>query len=549
MMCANKPTPSFLTRAQLAVDARIQRDTLFRPLLACCILFLWTGCTGPTKFSKVPKRPNILFAVSDDQSWPHASGLGCTFVKTPSFDRVAREGVLFTHSFCASPSCTPSRSAILTGRHIWQIEEGGVLYGTLPKKHPLFTHRLADAGYHVGYTGKGWGPGDWREGGMTRSPIGREYNRRKLAEPNLTGIDTRDYSANFEDFLTDRPDDAPFFFWFGATEPHRVYEEGSGAAAGKTIADVSVPGYWPNEEQVQSDILDYAAEIDWFDTQLGQMLARLEKMGELDNTLVVVTSDNGMPFPRAKVNLYDAGVRMPLAIRWGTEIPKNRVIDDFTGHIDLAPTFLEAAGLKPPKTMSGRSLLALLQSNESGQIDSTRDHVYTALERHTWCRPEGATYPIRGLRNRNFLYLRNFEPDRWPTGGPNFISSNKTFHGDIDECPTKTFLLQDDIRNRYPVEFALSFDKRPAEELYDLQADPDQIHNVAGKAEYESVLNSLRMQMEQTLTETGDPRIKGEDPWQGYVYNQTIGFGATFNRRLSEEERNKARGRDSHKPE
>lgn len=524
-------------------------DSLFRPLLAGCIAVLWTGCAGLDRYSEVTKRPNILFAVADDQSWPHASSLGCQFVNTPAFDRVAQEGVQFTHSFCSSPSCTPSRSAILTGRHIWQIEQGGVLYGNLPKKYPLFTHRLEDVGYHVGYTGKGWGPGDWKKGGMTRRPIGREYNGRELAKPFSTGIDTRDYAANFEDFLGDRPEHAPFFFWFGATEPHRVYQEGSGAAAGKTIADVSVPGYWPNEERVQSDILDYAAEIDWFDSQLGRMLALLEEMGELDNTLVVVTSDNGMPFPRAKVNLYDAGVRMPLAMRWGNEIPENRVVDDFTGHIDFAPTFLEAAGLKPTKEMSGKSLLALMRSNASGQIDATRDHVYTALERHTWCRPEGATYPIRGLRTRDFLYLRNFEPDRWPTGGPSFISSNKTFHGDVDECPTKTFMLRDDMRNRYPKEFALSFGKRPAEELYDIRTDPDQIHNVAGKPEYQSVRKTLRLQMEQTLRTTDDPRIRGDDPWQGYVYNQTIGFGATFNRSLSESERAEARDRDSHKPE
>ena len=124
-----------------------------------------------------PRRPNILFAFSDDQSYPHASILGDPVVKTPAFDRVAREGVLFTHSFTACPSCTPSRMSVIKGRHMWQTGLGGVLYGTIDPRYTLFTHALEDAGYHLGYTGKGIAPGDPAAGGVTRPPLGRRIQQ------------------------------------------------------------------------------------------------------------------------------------------------------------------------------------------------------------------------------------------------------------------------------------------------------------------------------------------------------------------------------------
>lgn len=494
-------------------------------------------------------RPNILLVVTDDQSWNGTGVAGSRYIRTPAFDRVAKEGVLFTHAFTSSPSCTPARSALLTGRHIWQIGEGGVLYGTLPKEYPPFTHALQEAGYHAGWTGKGWGPGEWEPGGLPRHPLGREYNRRLHAPPAHPTLDARDYAANFDEFLRERPAGAPFFFWMGVTEPHRVYEQGVGVRAGKRTQDVTVPPYWPDTEVVRSDLLDYAYEIEWFDAQLAKVLARLEAAGELDRTLIVVTSDNGMPFPRAKVSLYDPGVRMPLAIRWPQQVPGGRVVDDFAWHIDFAPTFLEAAGVAVPDRFSGRSLLPLLKSGRSGRVEPGRDRAYTALERHTWCRPDGATYPIRGLRTHEFLYLRNFEPDRWPTGGPEFVSSNKTFHGDVDGAPIKDFMEDAANQRRFAREFALCYGKRPLEELYDVRSDPHQVRNLAADPAYAAVKTRLWGELRGYLERTGDPRVAGLDPWQAYAYRQTVGFGATYNRTLSAAERDAAAGRGAHKPQ
>lgn len=509
-----------------------------RRLMACAPGILGYAAARQIRSS----RPNILFAIADDRSWDGAFRYRGSALRMPAIERVEREGLKFTHSFCAAPSCTPSRSAVLTGRQIWQVEEGGVLYGTLRPKYPVFTHLLEDAGYFVGNTGKTWGPGNWRAAGMTRPPCGLDFNARRVESPR-PGIDARDYAANFDDFLSARKGGQPFFFWFGATEPHRVYEEGAWKRLGKRLDDVEVPPFWPDTEVLRGDILDYCAEVEWFDAQLGRMLSSLERIGELDNTIVVVTSDNGMPFPRAKVNLYDWGIRMPLSIRWGAQLQGGRRVEEFVQHVDFAPTFLEAAGIRPPGGVTGKSLLPLFRA-----ADPSRDCAFAGFERHTMCRPEGATYPVRAIRTGAHLYLRNFKPERWPTGG-SFLSSNKTEHGDVDACPAKTFMTAPENRKKFGREYELSFGRRPAEELYDLKTDPWQVRNLAADPSHAAVKKQLWSRLDSYLRSTGDPRIEGRDPWQGYIYHQTTGYGASFNKSLPSSVRDKARGKSTHKPE
>ncbi len=496
------------------------------------------GCEvkSSDRTSNEDSRPNILIALADDQSWLHTGVNGDKVVKTPAFDRLANEGVNFTNSFSACPSCTASRSAVISGQDIWRVRQAGVLFGSIPKDLKIYPHILSNAGYHVGYTGKGWLPGNYHDLGLEKDPIGKEYN--SIPEGHIAkGIDKRNYSANFNAFLKDRKEGQPFCFWFGSTEPHRIYEDGVGQMIGLNPEDVDVPPFLPDVETVHSDILDYYYEIEWFDSHLASMIKKLEDIGELDNTIIVATSDNGMPFPRAKTTLYDWGVHMPLAIRWGNKIKGGRTVEDLVSHTDFAPTFLEAAGISIPEEMTGKSLLPILFSGKEGMVDSSRDRVYTATERHTWCRPDGATYPVRAVRTKEYLYIHNFEPGRWPTGGPTFVSSNRTFHGDVDACPTKTFMVDPVNQKKYPEQYQLSFGKRPMEELYRIDNDPEQIHNLAKKPEYEQVRKQLWEAMQAHLKATGDPRIKGEDPWQAYIYHQTDGFGATYNMKLPEDQR------------
>ncbi|MFC1543520.1 sulfatase [Candidatus Neomarinimicrobiota bacterium] len=450
------------------------------------------------------KRPNILLAIADDQSWPHTGAYGSKIVQTPAFDRVAREGILFNHGFCPAPQCSPARAALLTGKNIWQLEEAGTHASYFPTKFQVYPDLLEAAGYFVGYTGKPWSPGNWQGSGWKRNPVGVAYNELQMGQVPATGINKQDYAGNFEAFLEDRSEGQPFCFWYGSREPHRNYEAGSGQKAGKELGDAQVPPFLPDNDLIRSDLLDYGLEIDWFDRHLGSMIKMLESRGELDNTLIVVTADNGMPFPRAKANLYDKGIHVPLAIRWGDHISGGLVLDDFVSFIDFAPTFLEAAGLPVPDEMTGRSLMPLLTAMGAGLVNKNRDHVLTGRERHTHARPDNVGYPARSIRTSDYLYIRNFKPERWPAGDP----GGEGYY-DIDGSPSKLQIIENRDDPSVDRLFDLSVGKRPTEELYAIGDDPDCMNNLADDPVFSQVKSDLWAKLEQSLKDQGDPRMFG----------------------------------------
>src|SRR5688572_20228760 len=422
-------------------------------------------------------RPNILLCIADDASWHHFGANGDQVVRTPNFDRVAREGVNFRNAFCSSPSCTPSRGALLTGQHFWRLEDGGNLWSRWPNKFAVYPDLLAKAGYQIGLKGKGWGPGDIKFGGRQHNPAGPAVK-------------------DFATFLKSVPEGKPFCFWFGSTDPHRMYARGTVVSSELKIEDVQVPPYLPDTPAVRSDMLDYYFEIERFDREIGEMLKLLEDRGALDNTLVVITSDNGWPFPRGKATCYDAGTRMPLAVRWPARVKGGRTVDDFVSHTDLAPTFLEAAGLTPPPEMTGKSLLPLLASGKSGQVEAERDKMFFGRERHASVRAGNVGYPVRAIRTADFLYLRNYEPERWPAGDPP-LYGDVDQHLDIAGSPSKQALVEHHGSAAAKRRFDLAFGKRPAEELYDLRADPWQMTNVAGEAPFAAAKEKLRAELDQ----------------------------------------------------
>jgi len=317
-------------------------------------------------------------------------------------------------------------------------------------------------------------------------------------------MSTLDYAANFDEFLKARPASKPFCFWYGSHEPHRGYKKGHGLESGKMVEDATAPPFLPDKAEVRADILDYYAEIERFDRDLGRMIHSLERAGELDNTLIVVTSDNGMPFPRAKAQLYDYGTRVPLAVRWPAKVPGGRVVEDFISLTDLAPTLLEAARLKPLPEMTGRSFLDVLTSSRSGRVDATRDRAFFGKERHhPQSFEDGLGYASRAVRTRDFLYIRNYRPERPASGDPGE-------YRDTDTSPTKTFMIRSRRKKDIAPLFRLAFGKRPAEELYDLLKDPGQMTNVVGRPEYADALTQLRETLTLHLTETNDPRALGK---------------------------------------
>ncbi|MES2695621.1 MAG: sulfatase [Verrucomicrobiota bacterium] len=443
-------------------------------------------------------RPNFLFIIFDDWGWQHAGAYGSTWVKTPNFDRVAREGVLFKNAFTSNPKCSPCRASILTGRNTWQLKEAVSHGGYFPAGFEVYPDMLAKGGYTIGLTGKGWGPGDFKTlAKFTRNPAGPSFDEHKI-DPPAGGIGKLDYSKNFDAFLKQREKGKPFSFWMGFQEPHRAYELNSGVRLGKKLEDVKVPSYLPDTKIVRGDLADYAIEVEYADAHIGKAIAALEAAGELENTLIIITSDHGMPFPYVKGQIHEDGFHLPLAMRWGKGIKAGRVVEDFINVRDFAPTYLELAGLPAHPQMTGKSLAKLLRSANSGWVEN-RDFMLAGKERHDLGRPNDWGYPVRAIRTKDFLYVHNFQPDRWPACDP------ETDFGNCDASPTKEVLKA--LGGYF---YELSFGKRLPDELYDLRIDPEGTVNLANNITYAKTMMELRDKMMATLREEKDPRALGE---------------------------------------
>jgi arylsulfatase A-like enzyme len=435
---------------------------------------------------------------------------GCTWVKTPGFDRVSRDGILFMNAYTPNSKSSPSRACLLTGRNSWQLEEAANHVPYFPARFSTFVEALGENGYSTGYTGKGWAPGVAADSlGNPREMTGRAFNERKISPPSGS-MSTIDYAGNFEDFLNKRDPSKPFCFWYGSNEPHRRYRYGSGISeGGKELSDIDhVPVFWPDDKIVRTDMLDYAFEIEYFDSHLVKMLELLDKNGQLENTIVIVTADNGMPFPRVKGQAYEYSNHMPLAIMWnkGIRNPGRRMYD-YVSFIDIAPTVLELAGITMAESgmqpMEGKSLTGIFSSRKKGFYDKSRDHVLIGRERNDVGRPDDAGYPIRGIVKEGYLMLVNFKPNRWPSGDP------ETGYLDCDGSPSKSLILSMRRTGQSPDYWKLSFGIRPEEELYNIAKDPECMINLAPDPGYNSLRQSMRRQMMLELEQQEDPRVLG----------------------------------------
>lgn len=460
------------------------------------LLFAFYFCIPPYAFGQVQqnKKPNILLIIADDLS-KTLPLYGDSTITTPGMDSVAEDGVVFDRAYCSAASCTPSRASILTGQYPHQLAEGGNLHGTLPLTYENYTHILAKNGYRVGSQGKGWGPGNFAVGGYKENPAGRSYQ-------------------SFENFLHDQPEDTPFCFWIGSNDPHRPYDPLLRDSLGIDSLKVKVPVWLPNDSLVHHDLLDYYAESKRFDQTVERAIALLKKKGIYNQTLIVITSDHGMPFPRVKANGYDMSTSVPLIVRWDGHFMKGKRLKELVSLIDLAPTFLSAAGVDVPQSMIGKSLLELLTSGKTGQ---KRTEVFTERERHAYVRAGNLSYPIRAIRTDRFLYICNLRPERWPAGDPENAETNR-FFGDIDNGPTKQLLLEHQNDPNYRNFWLWSLDKRPAEELYDLKKDPNQLKNLANDSAYNKVRRELTARLIKWMNSSNDPVTETAEPFDSYPY-------------------------------
>ena len=490
-------------------------------------------------------RPNILFLFADD--WGrYASIYGENtpggindVVQTPTFDRIAKEGVLFKNNHVSAPSCTPCRSALLTGQHFWRTGTGSILLGaTYPADLPSFPTLLRDAGYHIGYTYKVWGPGSPANSPFLPSEAygkaGSKFNQfsqntSKAMAAGATMEEAKEelfdeVRTNFRAFLSDQGERQPFCYWFGPTNVHRKWTKGSGKALWGIDPDElkgKMPPFLPDVHEVRQDLADYFGEIKAWDEAIALIIEELEASGQLENTLIAISGDHGAPgFPYGKCNLYDFGTGVPLAIA-GPGVNGSRVVDDLTSLTDIAPTFLDAAGLEIPEVMTGQSLWPILESEKSGLIDENRTRVFTGRERHVDnARADFKPYPQRCLRTRDFALIINFRPDRWPMGDPYRLGrgeptpSTEELEGntrvtlpDEDAGPTKAWLVTARKQDAWKDHFEWVYGQRPRLELYDLKKDPYEATNVAGDPEYADVLKKMEAELMAELEATGDPRL------------------------------------------
>lgn len=451
-------------------------------------------------------KPNVLFIIADDASRHFGEAYGCNWVKTPNIDRLAKQGLVFDNSYTPTSKCAPSRASILTGRNPWQLEEAANHWPTFPAKYVAFSEVLAKAGIACGSSGKVWGPGEARlaDGSPRSFGLGTK-GITKGSEPG----------EGFTNFLKTRASGQPFFYWFGSQNPHRAYKPDSGIAAGKKASDIDhVPAYWPDNDTVRRDMLDYAVEVEAFDAQIGSLLAALENSGETKNTLIIITSDNGMPFPRVKGHTYDEANRIPFVVTWPERIAQpGRRVADFVSFIDLAPTILEvfgvngtAEGMAP---ITGRSFTDLM----AGKSKSAREFVLIGRERNDVLArpgsPSGLGYPARAIRQGDFLYVRNFASERWPCGNPELDLK------DTDDSPTKKLVIE---RGEHDPFWQHAFGKRPADQLFDLSKDPDCMTNLAADPDFSAKATALREKLMAELKRQQDPRALG----QGDVFDQYV---------------------------
>ncbi len=498
--------------------------------------------------TETPQQPNIVFAFADD--WGKFAsayaeiepGGPSDLIRTPNFDRIADEGALFTNAFVNAPSCTPCRSSLLSGQYFWRTGQGAILSGAVwDSSIPTYPLLLRDQSYHIGFTYKVWSPGTPRDephGGQAAAYAKRGVNFNRFSQFVSEADDLEEAKqqlyeevrGNFQDFLADRKDGQPFCYWFGPTNVHRKWIQGSGKKLWGIDPDElegKMPADLPDVPTVREDLADYLGEAMAFDAGLGVLLEELERIGELDNTVVAVSGDHGLPgFPRGKCDLYDLGLRVPLAIRWPSRIPAGRVLTDFVSLPDLAPTFLEVASVVPPETMTARSLVPVLESKQDGRVDATRDHVVAGRERHVGnARPGRLPYPMRALRTDRFLYIRNFKPERWPMGvAPGFglppsemppyeqlREDTRTAFADLDASPTKAWLVTNRDDPLAKPHFERDLIQRPTEELYDMTRGPHQLTNVADDPSYADQKRELAARLMKILEGSGDPRVT-EDP-------------------------------------
>jgi len=434
--------------------------------------------------------PNLVLIVSDDHSFPHVGAYGFP-VKTPNLDRFAAEGMAFTNMFTTAPQCAPSRASFATGRSSVAVRASRFSAG-VPREVAMFPEILRrEAGYYTGICRRAHHLDGWTDPGnsLTRS-IWTEHNLQSVPERfdfvKMGGNETTT-PAYVAEFLDRIPASKPFFLWVNFSDPHHPWT----APRVNDPAKLPYPADWPNLPELRDDFGRYLDEVSRMDGEFQTVLDALAQRGLLDNTLVVFVGDNGVALPRGKGALDDRGLHVPLLARWPGHITAGRASPALVSGEDLAPTFLEAAGLKPPVDMTGHSLLPLLQDSPAYV---PREYVFAMRGVHGASifdeNTKSSGYDLaRTVRSDRYKLILNYTP--WMPYAP------------VDSAadPGWMAVLSAHREGQLAGEFEQLYFKspRPIVELYDLQDDPAELHNLAGRPAYAAIEHKLKAALQEKM--------------------------------------------------
>ncbi|MEC7566702.1 MAG: sulfatase-like hydrolase/transferase [Planctomycetota bacterium] len=428
-------------------------------LLGMCLTYLL-----PLMATSAEERPNFIVIIGDDISWNDYGAYGHPHIRTPHVDQLAKQGMRFDLAFLTTSSCSPSRCSILTGRYPHSTG-AGELHQPLPAGQITFAKILKDAGYYTASAGK------WHLGNAPRNHFDA------IVAGGPSGCD------QWVSTLKKRDPAKPFFLWFAAIDAHRGWSKNA-VHPPHTPDDVIVPEFLPDTEDVRQDLALYYDEVSRMDEYVGKVVAELKHQGEYDNTVIIIMADNGRPFPRCKTTMYDSGIRTPFVVHWPTGIAGGQVNRNLVSSVDIAPTFLQLAGLKIPASFQGTSFAPTLQAADS----KTRDYIFAEHNWHDYAAHD------RAVRDDRYLYIRNSFPE-FPATPPADAVRSLSYN--------RMQALEAD--NRLPTHQRQCFIiPRPAEELYDLQTDPHSLENMADDPALEGVKSRLSGELDKWISQTDD---------------------------------------------
>lgn len=415
------------------------------------------------------EKLNIIVFIADDVSWDDLGCYGNTQVKTPNIDQLAKDGLKFDNFYLTASSCSPSRNSIITGRYPHNTG-AAELHTTPPLDMMSFPELLRNNNYYSVLAGK-FHMGPYAKRGFDRMYEGHKDNGDGGEESWVVS-------------LKERPKNKSFFMWFASYDAHREWGPNKFSGTHRPD-DMEPPFYLSNGTGTKSDLAKYYDEIKRFDFYIGEVVKELKAQKELDNTLIIIMSDNGRPFPHSKTRVNDRGMKTPFIVHWPKGI-KNKGLSSpsLVSAVDIAPTLLTIAGIEYPNQFQGVSFDSLLTEPEH----SFRNYIFAE---HNWHDYEAHE---RMVRNKDYMYILNSRPMK-PQNGP------------LDAVGSPSFRELESLRDKGELS-AIQADvfmvPRPHEELYDYKRDPLQLLNVASLPEYKETLNALRKTLTEWMMETGD---------------------------------------------